>query len=535
MTGRAARYYPFLLAIVPAMHLVAANPGQSSLDDLAIVVCAILLCCGAIYAVTALLVRGRWGGRLPSLAVLGAVLWFWGYMPLVDRVGHRSDLATHLVLVPLGIAATIGAGWWLLGHRAVLDRMATFLTMVGGLLVGWSALSIGFTEWRDLRALDRSELVRRLAQPIATHGDAETGPKRDIYLIVLDEYANAEATRARYGFDNREFLDSLERLGFTIPAVHSNYMHTVLSIPSLLNASHLVEISREVRGRTSDPTLPNYLVENSRIVTFLKSQGYHFAFFPSLWWPATRQNGHADVIGSGTGGPGLIGTLGDTELRRDLRMMSVLDLLHRETRWHAADADHIARTFAGLARVPAIPGPVFAFAHVISPHKPFTFDEDCRRIGATAEKRRVGGGYVRQVECLDRMVLRLVSTLLRDSDVPPVILLQGDHGTSAPAFDSAATNDDIPAAAARERFAAFGAYYLPGAGRGVMGDSVSVVNVLGDVLRAYFAADLPRQSDAMYLSTYPAPYVFRRASPAWLAGARMIPVPGRRTEARAGP
>jgi hypothetical protein len=534
MTARTLRFYPFLLAIVPAVHLVAANAGQSSLDDLAIVVCAILLVCGAIYGLAALLARGRWAGRLPPLAVFGAVLWFWGYLPLVDIVGQRADLTTHLVLLPVAIAVTIGAGWWLLRHAAVLDRMATFLVLVGGLLVGWSALLIGLTEWRDVRALHRSELVRRLSQPIRSHPGAEAGPRRDIYLIVLDEYANAEATSARYGFDNREFLDSLKQLGFTVPVVHSNYMHTVLSIPSLLNASHLLDLGREMPGRTSDPAVPNYLAENSRVVSFLKSQGYHFAFFPSYWWPATRRSPQADVDGGGPSGTDLVRALGHSELRRDLRIMSVLDLLHRETQWHAADADHITHTFDGLARVPAMAGPVFAFAHVISPHKPFTFDEHCRTLSA-GPKRRVGGGYVRQVECLDHMVLRLVNTLLRDSEVPPVILLQGDHGTSAPAFDRAVTNDEIPAAAARERFAAFGAYYLPGAGRGAMGDSVTVVNVLGDVLRAYFAADLPRQSDAMFLSTYPAPYVFRRASPAWLDGARIAPTTQSRAEAGSGP
>lgn len=534
VTGTGIRSYPFLFAIVPAVHIVAANPGQSNLDDLAIVVSVILLACGAVYGLTAAAARGRWAGRMPPLVVFAVVLWFWGYVPLVDAVGRRGDPTTHLVLLPLVIAAAVGAGWWLLRHAAALDRMATFLTLVGGLLVGWSALTIGLTAWRDARALHRSELVRRLSQPIPVRAGSEAGRKRDIYLIVLDEYANAEATRGRYGFDNREFLDSLERLGFTVPVVHSNYMHTVLSIPSLLNASHLLEIGREVQGRTSDPTVPNYLAENSRVVSFLKTQGYHFAFFPSFWWPATRHNHHADVDGGGPGGADLLRPLGRTELRRDLRMMSVLDLLHRESRWHAADADHITHTFAGLARVPAMSGPVFAFAHVISPHKPFTFDEHCRTLGAGSE-RRVGGGYVRQVECLDRMVLKLVTTLLQESDVPPVILLQGDHGTSAPAFDSAATIDQIPASAARERFAAFGAYYLPGQGHGVMGDSVTVVNVLGDVLRAYFAADLPRQSDAMFLSTYPAPYIFRRADPAWLAGARITPVAGSRAEAGTGP
>ncbi|MEO7987093.1 MAG: hypothetical protein ABI766_11205, partial [Gemmatimonadales bacterium] len=286
--------YPFLLAIVPALHLVAANPGQSDLGDLVMIMAVVIAGCAVVYAIAAGLARGRWGGRLPPLIVLAVVLWFWCYPRLADAVGGRGKIATQLVLLPVCLAVTLGLGWWLLRRPTITDRVATFLTLVGGLVVGWSALSIGRAEVRSARALRESAVVRRLAQPIGTRPGAATSPRRDIYLIVLDEYANAEITEGRYGFDNHEFLDSLRQLGFVVPAVHSNYLHTVLSIPSLLNASQIADVSRDVTGPTSDPTLPNYLVENNRTVRFLKSQGYRFAFFPSLWWPATRHNRHAD-------------------------------------------------------------------------------------------------------------------------------------------------------------------------------------------------------------------------------------------------
>lgn len=524
MSRGPARLYPFLLAIVPAVHMVAANPGQSSVKDLAVVVSTLLAGCGLIYGMSVLVARGRWDGRLPPLAVLAAVLWFWGYVPLVDRVGRRGDLITHAVLLPLGIAATAFFGWWLLRRPAVLDRTATFLTMVGGLLVGWSTLSIGRTEWRDDRALRGSELVRRLAQPIRSRPGAISGPTRDIYLIVLDEYANADATRARYGFDNHVFLDSLRSLGFELPAVHSNYLHTVLSIPSLLNASHLTEITGDVGARTADPTVPNYLVENNRTARYLASRGYRFAFFPSLWWPATRHNQHADWQAGPAGDFDLVRELGRTELRRDLRNASVLDLLHRSAEWHSADAEHVTRTFAALARVPSVPGPVFAFAHVLSPHKPFTFDRSCRSLAGTRTDAPTDDArYVGQIECLNRMLLDLVTRLIRESDVPPVILLQGDHGSAPPDFEAAPTAAAIPPAAARERLDAFGAYYLPDRG-GLLGDSVTIVNVMGDVLRSYAGADLPKEPDDMYLSVYATPYAFKRVDAGWLAAAGRGPV-----------
>lgn len=483
-------------------------------------VAVVLAGCGLLYGVAALVARGRWGGRLPPLAVLAAVLWFWGYVQVVDRVGHRGDITTHLVVFPIGAVVTLGLAWWLLHRPAVLDRLTIFLTLLGGLLVGWSAFSIGRTELRSALAIRGSAVVRRLAQPIRVRPGAASGPKRDIYLIILDEYANAEVTGARYGFDNHVFLDSLRRLGFVVPVVHSNYLHTLISLPSLLNASQLADLPNDVGSRTGNPRLANHLVEHNRAVEFLKSQGYTFAFFPSLWWPATRHNGSADLEFDGSDGFDPARELSRTELRRDLRIASMLDLLHRETRWSAADGEQTIRTLAAVAQVPRIPGPVFGLAHVLSPHQPFTFQSDCRPLGPKlAAGSRPGSRYIGQIECTNRMVLKLVTAVLRASDVPPVILLQGDHGSSTPGFDTAATAEDIPLASAHDRFGAFGAYYLPDHGSAAFGNSVTVVNVLGNVLRYYLGADLPREPDDLYLSAYSAPYAFKRVSLAWLAQA----------------
>ena len=291
------RSYPFLLALVPVFHMVASNPGWSTLGDLAVITGTVLAGCGIVYALAALVSRGRWGGRLPPLAVLAAVLWFWGYPGVVDFVGSRGSIATHLVLFPVGLVATLGIGWWLLRRPVLLDGVARFLTLTGALLVGWSTLSIGMAHVRSDRAIRQSRVVRRLAQPIRVRPDASTGPKRDIYLIVLDEYANAEVTQARFGFDNHVFLDSLRQLGFVVPAVHSNYLHTALSIPSLLNTSQLAELSGELGSHARDVSILHYLVENNRTVAFLKSQE-----LPVRVLSLTVVAGHASQQARGCGG-----------------------------------------------------------------------------------------------------------------------------------------------------------------------------------------------------------------------------------------
>src|SRR6185312_12517245 len=92
----------------------------------------------------------------------------------------------------------------------------------------------------------------------------------------------------------------------------------------------------------------------------------------------------------------------------------------------------------------------------------------------------------------------------------PVILLQGDHGTSTLEYSEAPTAAQVDPAAARERFGAFGAYYLPDSGAAAFGDTVTVVNVLGNVLRHYFGAELPPEADDRYLSLERTPFEFSR-------------------------
>ena len=167
-----------------------------------------------------------------------------------------------------------------------------------------------------------------------------------------------------------------------------------------------------------------------------------------------------------------------------------------------------------------MPGPVFTFAHVMSPHDPYVFDRDCKPASQKAGGSRAqldAAAYVEQIQCLNRLVLDMVTTVLRTSEIPPVILLQGDHGskTLLPYKDRGPEN--ITLAAGKERLGAFGAYYLPDHGSEVFGDSVTIVNVVGNVLRFYLGADVPREPDDMYLSVHRAPFAFRQVDFGWLA------------------
>jgi uncharacterized membrane protein YGL010W len=516
MTWRITHTYPFLFAIIPVVRLVAENPGWMDVDDAALVVAVVLVACGVVYWLAVLATRQR-GGRLPPLILLGVVLAFWVYVRVAAFVEHRSSLSDP-VLFSLWVAATVGLIWWRVRRPALLDRAERFLTLTSGMLLAWLLLSIGFAQYRSARALRESAVVRRMTEPIRIRPGAKVGPKRDIYLIILDEYANAEVTGRLFGFDNHVFLDSLRRLGFVVPAVHSNYCHTFLSVPSMLNASHIVGLSAELGRKSVDRTVTDHLVRHNRTVPFLKSQGYQYALFPTLGWEATRHDQRADIEFHTRHGFDPAREVRRSGLRQVLAKTSLLKFVRLGT--DSVSRDYVTRTLNGIAQIPKADGPVYTFAHVMSPHDPYVFDRDCgpaRHEAGGSQSQREAKAYVEQIQCLNRKVLDLVTTVLRTSELPPVILLQGDHGSKTLLPYKDRTPDNVTIAAAKERLGAFGAYYLPDHGSEVFGDSVTIVNVMGNVLRFYLGADLPREPDDMYLSVHRAPFAFRRVDFAWLA------------------
>lgn len=417
-------------------------------------------------------------------------------------------LAALLVIIALGV-------WWLSRRQRSLDRVNRFFALTGLLLVAWLGFQFAANLIRGRSAIARSILAQDLSQPVASihpvSSPADAQP--DVYLIVLDEYANAGVLEEQFQFDNRPFEDSLRQLGFTIPrSVRSNYVHTLLSLPSLLNFSHLTRLTAEAGPRSTDATLPNYLLENNRTTVFLKRLGYRFLFFPSQWWPSTSRNPNADWQFEPWSGFDPVRDATRSDLRRSLLATTALALVKQDNAW---DTDYIRRTLAALERVPGRPEPTFSFAHIMSPHWPYVFTADCRVVKQASTNGQGGRkrAYSDQLRCLNRLLLHTVTTILQGSATPPLILLQGDHGTNLLRYSDAKSAAMVAPAQARERFGAFGAYYLPDGGGRLFADSVTVVNVFQRVLSHYYGAAVSPSADDLYMSLERTPYDFVKIDP----------------------
>jgi sulfatase-like protein len=508
--------YPFLFVVLPILTVLARNPGGSTLRDVAIIMGVMLLACASVYAVVALVAGRGWSNPVVPLIVLAGILWFYAYPPLrsVYRFAHHTPapmVVTAVSVIVLALA-TVAVVRWLAQRPPYLDRVTTFFALTGLLMVLWSGYRIVADQRAARIALRESRVGRELSTPFSASRAASPtsgGPRRDIYLIILDEYANSSVLGERFGFDNRQFEDSLRQLGFVIPRlIRSNYVHTLLSLPSLLNFSHLTRLADELGARNTDPTLPDYLVENNRTAAFLKSRGYQFLFFPSQWWISTGHNKNADWEFRAWSGFNPAREATRSDLRRAFIGTTPLALLRRND---AYDADHVKRTLAAIEQVPLREQPTFALAHLLNPHYPYVFDSDChflrtRPTGGWGQGRQEA--YLNQVRCLNTLLLRTVTTVLQRSAPAPIILLVGDHGTNSLQYSEAKSAEAVSPAQARERFGAFGAFHLPDGGGRLVADSVTLVNVIPKVLNYYFDAGIPLAPDSLYMSLEETPYLF---------------------------
>jgi hypothetical protein len=141
--------------------------------------------------------------------------------------------------------------------------------------------------------------------------------------------------------------------------------------------------------------------------------------------------------------------------------------------------------------MPERKGRQFVFAHLVVPHLPYTFGpngEVPAFQGKDATYEEIAAAYVDQVKFVNKEILAVVDTLLKNSSPAPVIILQGDHGPLPDLTEEAS-----------ERLPILNAYYLPGMTTNEMlYPSISPVNSFRVVLNSYFGQGLPLLEDLSY-------------------------------------
>lgn len=494
--------HPFLFAIFPILFLFSHNLGEVSFSEIllpsAIVLGFTLL---ILLLGSAILKDSKKAGIIVSLFL---VLFFsYGHvydMVLYHQIGDFTIDRHGYLLVPWGMLFACGV-YLTIRTRRNLHNFTTALNIVTLFLVIVSLFNIGVYNFKTKSYLERdNKITEDSAITIIDLSNATTYP--DIYYIILDGYASSNTLKEIYDYDNHEFTDYLTEKGFYIAyESRSNYESTFLSLASSLNMEYINYLTGIVGVESKDRRLPYQMIKDSKVMKFLKSKGYKFIHFGSGWGP-TNSNSYADL---------------DVRCGRKNEFVMVLIqttmLYPFESFLIESDSrERVLCTFSKLAEVPKIEGSKFVFAHILCPHPPYLFDANGEPIPEA--KLKMEGlvwtqkeNYLNQLTFVNKKVEILVDQIISESKVPPIIILQADHGSASTFLDSGVW-DRPNETNLRERLSIFNAYYLPSDGDDLLYDSITPVNTFRLIINFYFDIQYELLDDQSYYSTYNRPYEF---------------------------
>ena len=337
------------------------------------------------------------------------------------------------------------------------------------------------------------------SQECSGHPAIETA-KPDIYYIILDGYGRCDVLESFYGIKNNSFTAFLKSRGFYI-AQHStaNYPQTLLSLASSLNMEYINYLN-EKGGYRCDYRPVFSLIQNNTVMSFLRNRGYKIVSFSTVYDPLVLNK--ADIS------YGNIHSLWLNQFESLFYQTTILPaipyfrLLYSDYDFHRK---RVLFPFEQLKHIPGIKGPTFTFAHILAPHPPFIFNEDgsfsekskqkplCISDGKSyldyweVDSREYRDRYRKQLLYLNSAAEDTINAILENSQTPPVIIVQGDHGPG-----SMYCSGDMKNTCLEERFGILNAFLAPADYNHSNGpnctyyDNVTPVNTFRILLNKYF-------------------------------------------------
>jgi len=291
----------------------------------------------------------------------------------------------------------------------------------------------------------------------------------NIYYIVFDEYPGSKELKNYFNYDNSEFEDMLRSRGFYITNdSYCNYCFTFFSDATSLNMEYLTD--------------SNNLIEkliNNKVRKYFSNMGYNFVMLQKtrlndfLYDNSPFNNFLFDLVNmTFLGKP-----LGENCLRGDSKRKMILE------------------QFKTLGNLVNPLEPTIVYAHIMIPHRPYLFDQNGGHLPYWARFFQYPANeklFLNQLMFTNEMIKKIVDKLINESKIPPIIILQGDHGPR-PFYNYKKERLKL-------RMSILNAYLLPRGVRQNLYDSITPVNSFRLILNKCFGVNLDLLRDENYFA-----------------------------------
>ena len=327
----------------------------------------------------------------------------------------------------------------------------------------------------------------------------------DIYYLVLDSYARHDLLQKTYLYDNSKFLNYLRDKGFYIAECsQSNYNHTWLSIPSALNMEYMPD-----RSGSGNKNLPIPTAKHTVVRTVLEQMGYQTVAFDTgydfinltdaRYYLTAGQSKDIKSLALAPINTFELMFLRTTIITAGLELKGISeDQIELQVK-----RDLMEYMYQHLPDVPDIKEPKFVYAHISTTHPPFIYsftDEQRREEEKTNPELASLGAQTRlyreSVAITDEKMIPILDSIFSKSKIPPIIIVQGDHGP----FIKNSKED---------AFNILNAYYFPDYDYQNLYPGISPVNSFKILLNKFFGTKFQLEEERHYFSPVGDPDEFK--------------------------
>jgi len=415
---------------------------------------------------------------------------FFLYGPIIDQL-IKWDLfgVYHFTLLP----ALIIFGIYIAYLVSKLKQQPTilfsnFLIFLVGLLFLYNSIGIGLLEWDNIAA------IKNIDQSMGSVSrNANITSSRDIYYIVLDEFAGLDVARDYWKYPKiNEFENFLSDNGFFVSQdSRSTTDNSLKEIAERLNWRDYHDVS--------DINVLYYLISENHTMALLKSLGYTTIAFDQmrseLYYPAKTPiiadyNLHHPDSDEGNSvfqvDSFTVMVFNNTMLRPFTEISDIEDLYGPTVKRHI---NEVLYSFDTIGKLDDIPSPKFIYAHLMIPHEPWVFNAD----GTINDS-----SCFLNWECYFETYLfsiqktqDLVRDLLANSnpDNLPIIILQSDHG----ARNTLTNGSQLKGYSKEYKYHILNALFLPGMDNSLLQNNMKPINTFPLIFNHYFGYYFPMQ------------------------------------------
>ncbi len=493
-------FHPLLLAIYPTLALYTYNieevPGATIWRPLLFSFTGAIL----LYAILRLILRDWYRAAFLSSFILlvfisyGRIYDFLKTTPLgiMNVVRHRYLVVVFCILVAfISFLVFRKIRDWK-PITGIINVISIVMVLLPGIQIGWHQIHSSSTDLAGEKWTPSTSLV----------SNTQLKSTPDIYYIILDSYTRADILKEELDFDNSGFIEQLEEVGFYVAdCSRSNYNSTKTSIITALNMSYLPELYADAAKQGISENDIWTLISSNATRKNLGKFGYKFvAFATSYKWSTISD---ADLfLSRDRNAYGLQFITPFEQMLVDSTALSIYsDYQLKLTGEKYFGGSHPLANYIGeeefilyqLPKIAEINDPTFTYAHINVTHKPYVFSPNGYLVYEdelttnVENNRHFPEGYIYSIQYINIQMLSIIQEIQAKSNIPPIIIIQGDHGYWKEGYPYFSNISPI-----------LNAYSLPGVTHDNFYPSLSPVNSFRIVFNQYFGGQYELLPDISY-------------------------------------